>query len=83
MAVSTPTFGVSCAFLLVLAAFTVPELALGHTYTGPNITVIEDELCNCNTVVYSLISACAACQDREWIRRVNQSCFGLYSEQLT
>ena len=76
MNVSASTFDVSCAILLVLAAFVVATLSPGQTYTGPNVTAADGDLCSCNTVVYSLMSACAACQQGQWIRYVDQLYFG-------
>ncbi|KZV73406.1 hypothetical protein PENSPDRAFT_648941 [Peniophora sp. CONT] len=50
--------------------FTLPALSQGQHYTGPkaNATDPEDarDLCKCNTVTYSLISACTACQNSTW-----------------
>ncbi|KIM87188.1 hypothetical protein PILCRDRAFT_815663 [Piloderma croceum F 1598] len=42
--------------------FTVLPLAPSHHYTGP--TAGQANPCQCSTVVYSLISACGACQNR-------------------
>lgn len=44
-------------------AFTIPQLAPGNHYTGPS----GNDLCQCNTVIYSLISACAGCQNGTWM----------------
>jgi len=45
--------------------FTIDALIPGYSYTGP--TGIDDtNLCKCNTVTYSLISACDACQGAVW-----------------
>ena len=38
----------------------------GNSYTGP-INFGPVVLCECNTVVYSLLSACGACQGGKWI----------------
>ncbi|KAN0119069.1 hypothetical protein V8E52_004516 [Russula decolorans] len=35
-------------------------------YTGPS-DYDDSDLCKCNTVTYSLLSACVACQEEEWI----------------
>jgi len=43
--------------------FTIPQLGAGNHYTGPT----SDDKCQCNTVVYSLISACAGCQKGTWL----------------
>ena len=48
------------------AAFTVNPLLPGYSYTGPS-GVDDSNLCKCNTVSYSLISACDACQGAAWI----------------
>ncbi|TFY68981.1 hypothetical protein EVG20_g3336 [Dentipellis fragilis] len=40
--------------------FSIPPLAPNHHYTGP--TAGQGNPCLCNTVAYSLISACDACQ---------------------
>ncbi|KAK0240044.1 hypothetical protein EDD85DRAFT_471810 [Armillaria nabsnona] len=45
--------------------FLVPALPNGSHYTGPNTA--QANLCNCNTVTYSLISACADCQNRQYL----------------
>ncbi|ESK94582.1 hypothetical protein Moror_7949 [Moniliophthora roreri MCA 2997] len=47
-------------------AFIVPPLPANNAYRG--IGLGEDDLCRCNTVFYSLLSACAACQARSWLR---------------
>jgi hypothetical protein len=43
--------------------FTIPQLAAGGHYTGPTV----DDQCQCNTVLYSVISACAGCQKGTWL----------------
>jgi len=40
--------------------FDIPQLPPGRLYAGPSTAQFYP--CECNTVVYSLISACAACQ---------------------
>ncbi|KAH9992128.1 hypothetical protein BJV77DRAFT_453678 [Russula vinacea] len=47
-------------------SFTVNPLLPGYSYTGPS-GVDDSNLCKCNTVSYSLISACDACQGAAWI----------------
>jgi hypothetical protein len=47
-------------------SFTINALGLGYEYLGPSSTDASD-LCQCNTVTYSLMSACGACQGRFWI----------------
>src|SRR5712691_3274444 len=49
-----------------LAAFTVPQLPPGYEYSGPSGNG-DSDLCKCNTVTYSLLSACDACQGEQWI----------------
>jgi len=44
----------------------VPPLLPGQYYTGPNATQ-SDNQCLCNSVVYSLISACASCQQGSYL----------------
>lgn len=46
--------------------FTIPNLEPGNSYTGPTGTGDDGDLCKCNTVVYSLMSACDACQGAKW-----------------
>lgn len=46
--------------------FTIPALLPGDSYVGPTGPTDASDLCKCNTVVYSLMSACDACQDALW-----------------
>lgn len=47
--------------------FSIAALPQGAMYRGPNAG--KDDLCVCNTVVYSLVSACSACQGAtSWIQ---------------
>ncbi|KAI0246209.1 hypothetical protein BJV78DRAFT_1256868, partial [Lactifluus subvellereus] len=46
--------------------FSIAPLDSGYSYTGPS-GVDDGNLCKCNTVTYSLISACDACQSETWI----------------
>ena len=56
---------------LLFAAYTVDPLPPGNwTYRPP----IHSGLCKCNTVAYSLFSACSACQDGQW-----DKCESLYA----
>ena len=51
--------------LVSSAAFTVQSLPEGYSYTvaaDPD----DDNFCECNTVTYSLLSACDACMGNEW-----------------
>jgi hypothetical protein len=50
----------------LLEDYTLIPLPPGYSYFGPDGPA-NDILCYCNTVEYSLISACAACQGEEWI----------------
>ena len=43
-------------------------LPFGYYYTGPLVSTATP--CKCSTVYYSLISACATCQDREYLTSV-------------
>jgi hypothetical protein len=57
--------------------FTIPQLAQGNHYTGPSGSDAGD-ICRCNSVYYSLISACIGCQKGIWISyvlAVGTSCF--------
>ncbi|KAI0275611.1 hypothetical protein BGY98DRAFT_48501 [Russula aff. rugulosa BPL654] len=46
--------------------FTVEALTPGQNYIGPS-GQDDSNLCKCSTIVYSLISACDACQGSNWI----------------
>ncbi|KAK2463070.1 hypothetical protein APHAL10511_004725 [Amanita phalloides] len=48
------------------AGFNIPPLPLNDVYFGP--TVAQANACHCSSVLYSLLSACGACQDRSWIK---------------
>lgn len=65
-AVSVPRTCMSTAHS-PLAAFTVDPLPAGYQYAGP-LVLDGDDLCKCNTVTYSLLCACGACQEDLWIR---------------
>jgi len=43
----------------------VPALPTGNHYLGPNASQVTP--CTCSSVTYSMISACAGCQDRIYI----------------
>jgi len=58
--------------------FTIPELVPGDSYVGPTGSSDASDLCKCNTVVYSLMSACDACQDALWFSYVLRSTGALY-----
>jgi hypothetical protein len=54
------------SMLFYLAAgFTVPALPIGSHYLAPNASQVNP--CICSSVTYSMISACAGCQDRNYI----------------
>lgn len=55
------------------AVFTIPVLVPGDSYVGPTGSSDASDLCKCNTVVYSLMSACDACQDALWFSYVFRS----------
>ncbi|ESK94586.1 hypothetical protein Moror_7953 [Moniliophthora roreri MCA 2997] len=47
--------------------FTLPALTQeGQFYKGPDVATANQ--CRCNTVFYSMLSACASCQDRTFIK---------------
>jgi len=46
--------------------FSIPSLVSGDHYVGPGSKDSPD-MCTCNTVVYSLVSACGACQNGTWL----------------
>ncbi|KAF8340258.1 uncharacterized protein EI90DRAFT_3034883, partial [Cantharellus anzutake] len=50
----------------------VDALPDGYHYVGPKLnTSYEPNLCDCSSVVYQLMSACAACQNRTYITYPN------------
>ncbi len=53
---------ISCMYV----AWTINPLQQGYHYSGPS-GIDDGNLCLCNTVVYSLLSACDACQSETWI----------------
>ena len=57
------------------SAFTLAPLEPGFVYLGP--TIISANSCRCSTVYYSLLSACAYCQNGaylEWIYLPSTEC---------
>ncbi|KAH9992119.1 hypothetical protein BJV77DRAFT_452982 [Russula vinacea] len=46
--------------------YNLPPLLPGLSYFGPT-SIGAADLCYCNTVAYSLISACDACQGEQWL----------------
>ena len=53
--------------LIAFPEFIFPPLAPGEVYRGPD----TDTSCQCNTVFYSLLSACGACQGHDFIGSAN------------
>ncbi|KAH9984286.1 hypothetical protein BJV77DRAFT_200294 [Russula vinacea] len=47
-------------------SFTIGPLPPGYSYLGPS-SADGSNLCFCNTVEYSLTSACGGCQGRTWV----------------
>jgi len=47
-------------------SFTINALPNGGHYTGPT-GADNNDLCECNTVTYSLLSACDGCQGEAWL----------------
>ncbi|KAI0259721.1 hypothetical protein BC834DRAFT_603953 [Gloeopeniophorella convolvens] len=45
--------------------FIMPPISGGAQYWGPDNRL--DDPCRCNTVVYSLVSACEVCQGSQWV----------------
>ncbi|KAL1738079.1 hypothetical protein HDZ31DRAFT_70420, partial [Schizophyllum fasciatum] len=45
--------------------FSVPSLSNGEQYVGPDPDYATT--CRCNTVFYSMLAACSACQDASYI----------------
>jgi len=58
--------------------FTVGPLLQGNVYLGP--TLDNANSCRCSSVFYSLISACASCQDRNFLAwsRYQTNCSTVY-----
>ena len=52
--------------LISFAAYDLIPLPSGYHYEGPS-GIDNSDLCKCNTVRYSLISACGGCQGERWI----------------
>ena len=53
--------------------FDVSAITPGHFYVGPSGTQVNE--CQCNSVYYNLISACAYCQNSTYPRYVLRSSF--------
>ena len=62
---------VHCLMSLPPAVFDFLPLGLDIGYAGPSVEeVLEADTCWCNTVIYSLMSACSECQGGESITYV-------------
>ncbi|KAI0246500.1 hypothetical protein BJV78DRAFT_148333 [Lactifluus subvellereus] len=70
-----PCHGIVAVFLMATCngdSFYMSPLKPGDSYIGPTGDDDRDgDLCKCNTVVYSLLSACFACQQEPWITYVS------------
>ncbi|RXW22324.1 hypothetical protein EST38_g3514 [Candolleomyces aberdarensis] len=58
--------GSALAGVCVGGDFTLSALEEGFIYRGPSVAVAN--ACRCSSVYYSMLSACAACQGRNFIR---------------
>ena len=54
-----------CREFIFSAGVQVPALPVNNHYLPPSPS--QTTTCKCSTITYMLISACAACQSREWI----------------
>jgi len=64
--------------IAVYAEFDLPALPHGFVYYGPSNRPRDRESnCVCNSVFYSLLSACGYCQERDWIPYVLYDSFAL------
>ncbi|KAF8300180.1 hypothetical protein DL93DRAFT_2173455 [Clavulina sp. PMI_390] len=50
----------------IIAVFQIGPLPEGYFYTGPTDNVTTQNPCICSTPVYTLLSACGACQNRSY-----------------
>ncbi|KAJ8078917.1 hypothetical protein PM082_013201 [Marasmius tenuissimus] len=62
--------------------FTLPALNVSQSYLGPTVATANN--CRCNSVFYSLLSACAACQGRSYLKwSVYQTnCSNVYNSEF-
>ena len=70
--VSKAAVGVATYTLLtdvLLADVSYNAIPRNTVYTGPRVSSVN--ACACNSVVYNLVSACGACQGRNWTRAIN------------
>ena len=58
-------FALEEASNLYLIPNTSPHHWPQHVYQGPSADAADN--CRCNTVFYSLIAACSACQGRDFV----------------
>ncbi|KAF5330578.1 hypothetical protein D9619_005902 [Psilocybe cf. subviscida] len=70
----------SLAGVCIGTTFTLAPLGDGFVYLGPD--VLNATPCRCSSVYYSLLSACAFCQDRQYIDwdRYKSNCTTVYSQ---
>lgn len=59
--------------LIYFAAYTLDALLPGYNYVAA-LSPATSSLCACNTVTYSLLSACSACQDVPWLPYDSHRC---------
>jgi hypothetical protein len=57
--------------------FNLQALPQGYSYAGP--TSDDNTTCKCSTVVYSLLSACDACQGQSWPEYVSHPPLALWA----
>ena len=67
--------------LVFFVAFTMWPLQPGGSYFGPS-SAQDSNLCKCNSVTYSLLSACGGCQGGTWIPYDSCCCYLLNSWDL-
>ncbi|TFK30079.1 hypothetical protein FA15DRAFT_663423 [Coprinopsis marcescibilis] len=62
--------------------FRLPPLGEGFVYLGPNREVVN--ACRCSSVYYSVLSACAECQGRNWVTWTdyNDNCTAVNLQQF-
>ncbi|KIM36436.1 hypothetical protein M413DRAFT_449146 [Hebeloma cylindrosporum] len=62
-------------------AFTISPLDPGYHYPGPSTANAND--CRCNTIYYSLIAACSACQERNFVQWTSytSNCLSVYRQR--
>ncbi|KAF8077811.1 hypothetical protein FPV67DRAFT_14510 [Lyophyllum atratum] len=60
---------VQCSILRLLSVVQVDAIPPGNHYFGPAFA--EADICSCNVVIYSLVSACGGCQGRNFINWAN------------